>query len=140
VSSTIDIVFDREVAGYAPDDRCSLAYVFFEPQFEDIAKSLAVRPLTAFYSDEPDSVANSIDDPIERERLRKQLLPAQYFSPTDGLVSVRAIAGQLGKTPLQMDRPVRNLAQDLVAELAEVEKALQQAEQQGAKFYFVIGL
>ena len=140
MSSTIDIVFDREVKGYSPDDRCSLAYVFFDPQFEELAQRVGVSPLTAFYSDDPKSLDWQIDDPVVREDLKKKHGPASFFSPGDGLVSVRALLAQLKKSPLSMTRPGRDLNRDLLNELAEVEQSLHQAEVEGAKFYFVVGL
>jgi hypothetical protein len=140
MSSSIDIVFDREVAGYLPDDRCSLAYVFFDPLFEEYARLLNVLPLKAFYSDDPKSLDWQIDDPVVREKLKKELGPARFFSPVDGLVTVRALLAKLKNTPIAMTRPGRDLNSDLLKELAEVEQALQQAEVEGARFYFVICL
>jgi hypothetical protein len=139
MSSTVYIVFDKKVAGYEPDDRCNLAYVFFEEQFKELARKIAVPPLTDFYSDDPDSLDSEIDDPIVREDLKKQLGPAKYFSPVDGLRSVRAILARLRKEPLQLSRPGRNLAEDLLNDLAEVNQALEKASEQGARFYFKVG-
>ena len=140
MGSSIDIVFDREVAGYLPDDRCRLADVFFEPQFAEFARQIDVSPLTAFYSDDPESLDWQIDDPVVRERLKKELGPAKYFNPADGLVSVRALLTQLKNTPFTITKPGRDLTRDLLEELAEIERVLQQAESQGARFYFVISL
>ena len=128
MSSTVYIVFDKEVAGYEPDDRCSLAYVFFEDQFKELARKIAVPPLTDFYSDDPDSLDSEIDDPIVREDLKKQLGPAEYFSPADGVRSVRAILAQLRKEPLQMSRPGRNLIEDLLNELARGRSSTRKSE------------
>jgi hypothetical protein len=140
MSSTIDIVFDRKVAGYEPDDRCSLAYVFFDPEFEELARRVDVVPLKAFYSDDPKSLDWQIDDPVDRERLKKELGPARFFRPSDCLISVTAMRDQLKNAPLSMTMPGRDLNCDLLKELAEVEQALYLAEAQGAEFYFVIGL
>ena len=136
MSSNIDIVFDRKIEGYSPDDRTSLAYVFFNPEFEEIAKNCKATPLTEFYSDEPDSLDYEIDDPVVRKDLKKQMGPAQYFSPAQGIRSIKAICAQLSKKPIEIVRPGRNLREDLLAELDEVEKALELASDQGARFYF----
>ena len=62
MSSVIDIVFDRDVTGYVPDDRHSHACVYFEAEFEELAKRLGVAPLTTFYSDDPNSLDNDFDE------------------------------------------------------------------------------
>ena len=139
MSTTVYIKFDRKIAGYEPQDRCSLAYAFFEPRFEEIARQLAVPPLATFYSSDPADLDHEIDDPNDRELLKKKLGPAQYFSPTEGLISVRAILDQVRKKPFQLKRRGTNRVQNLAVELAEVETALQLAEEQGAKFYFEVG-
>lgn len=140
MSSSIGIVFDRDVAGYSPDDRCSLAHVFFEAQFDELAAQINVSPLKSFYTDDPKSLDWQIDDPVYREELKRQMGPAKFSSPADGLVSVKALLAQLKKAPLPMSRPGRDLNRDLLNELAEVERSLHQAEAQGARFYFVIVL
>jgi hypothetical protein len=140
MSSTIDIVFDRNVAEYIPDDCCSLAFVFFDPEFDECARRAGVSPLTVYYSDDPKSLDWQIADPAAREEFKKNHGPAVFFRPHDGLVSVKALLAQLKKAPLSMSRPGRDLNSDLLKELAKVAEALQLAEKHGAQFYFVIGL
>jgi hypothetical protein len=138
MSNTVYITFDREVAGYEPQDRCWLAHVFYEPPFEEIARRLEVKQLHDFWSMDPDLLDEYFDDTEERESLKRKQGPAKYFDPTEALISVRAILGQLRRAPLQLERHGKNVTQDLLDELAEVERALQQAEEQGAKFYFFV--
>src|SRR5262249_52332596 len=95
MSSVIDIVFDRDVAGYAPDDRYSLACVYFEAEFEELAKRLGVAPLTAFYCDDPNSLDNYFDDPAELEALKQRMGPEKFFEPADALRSVTALRDHL---------------------------------------------
>lgn len=143
MSSTIDIVFDRDLAGYEPDDRCSLAFIFFESEFEDLAKQLGVVPLTKFYSDDPDSLDDCFDDdffddPKELEALKQKMGPTEYFDPAHALESVTVIRDELKRSPLKLRRPGRKVNQDLVNELAEIEQSLEKAKNQGVKFYFVL--
>src|SRR5580692_3706925 len=112
MSSTIDIVFDREVEGYSLDDRCRLAFVFFEPEFKEFARRIDVPPLTTFYSDDPKSLDWQIDDPVFCEKFKKEQGPAKFFSPKDGLASIKALLAQLKKVPLCMTRPGRDLNSD----------------------------
>src|SRR5690242_13873530 len=62
MGSVIDIVFDRDMTDYEPEDRYSLACVYFEPEFEELAKRLGVTPLTEFYSDDPESLDDEFDE------------------------------------------------------------------------------
>jgi len=88
MSSVIDIVFDRDVDGYEVNDRYSLACVYFEKEFEDLARRLGVTPLSAFYSDDPNSLDNDFDegffdDPKELAPPRCGLIPDGCCAPKD---------------------------------------------------------
>jgi hypothetical protein len=138
VSSSVDIVFERPVEGYEPDDRCALASVLFDSALEELTHSLRVMPLTEFYSSDPASLDYLIDDADDRERLKATMGPAEYFRPSDGLLTVRALLTHLRKAQLT---PVRasdrkDLQSDLVAELTEIERSLELAQQQDVRFYF----
>lgn len=147
MSSVIDIVFDREVAGYAPEDRYSLACVYFEAEFEQLAKLLGVAPLTAFYSDDPNSLDNNFDedffdDPAELEALKQKMGPEKFFEPADALKSVTALRDHLRESPLKLEKPpyrgAERVAHELIDELTEVERSLNLAKSQGVKFHFVL--
>src|SRR5262245_35974558 len=124
MSATVYIKFDRKVPGYTQNDRCALAYVFFDDKFKNVAANAAVPPLTDFISDDPDSLDDCIDDPEIRESLKKKMGPTEYFSPTAGLASVSAILAELRKKPLKLQRHGEDLSPELINELAEVEGAL----------------
>ena len=51
MSTTVYMIFDRKVAGFTQNDRCTLAYVFFDARFRKVAKRLGVAPLTECLSD-----------------------------------------------------------------------------------------
>jgi hypothetical protein len=143
MGSVIDIVFDRDVAGYEVNDRYSLACVYFEAEFEDLANRLGVAPLTAFYSHDPDSLDDDFfDDPKELEALKQKMGPEQFFNPSDALKSVTALRDRLRESPLKLKNPPRRGAErvgrELIEELTEVERSLNLAKAQGAKFHFVL--
>ena len=147
MSSVIDIVFDRDVAGYEVNDRYSLACVYFEKEFEELAKRLGVAPLTAFYSDDPDSLDGDFDedffeDPKELEALKQKMGPEQFFNPSDALQSVATLRDHLRASPLVLEQPpsrgAGRVARELIDELTEVECSLNLAKAQGAKFHFVL--
>jgi hypothetical protein len=137
VGSSVEIVFERPVEGYQPDDRCALASVLFDPTLEDLTRSLRAMPLTEFYSTDPASLDYEIDDPADRQRLKASMGPAEYFQASDGLRTVRALLDHLRKAqlpPIPASRRT-NLQSDLVAELSEMEGSLELAQQQGVRFY-----
>jgi hypothetical protein len=142
VSSVIDIMFDREVAGYEPDDRYSLACVFFEEEFKNLAMRLGVPPLIAFYSNNRDSLEDFYDDPAEFEAMKQKMGPEDFFNPADALKSVTALRDHLKKTPLKLEKPpdrgAERVARELVDELTEVERSLKLAKARKAKFHFVL--
>lgn len=147
MSSVIDIMFDRDIASYEAIDRYSLACVYFEPEFEALAKQLGVRPLTDFYSDDPNSLDDCFDedffdDPAELEALKQKHGPEEFFDPADALKSVIALRDHLRESPLKLKKPPHRgqdrVARELIEELAEVERSLNLAKLQNAKFYFVL--
>ncbi|MEI8381560.1 MAG: hypothetical protein WCJ09_15640 [Planctomycetota bacterium] len=145
--SVIDLVFDLDVTGYDPSDRYGLAEVFFEKDFEDLARWLGVAPLSAFYSDDPDVLDSDFeedffDDPAELQRLKEQMGPETFFKPADALKSVKALRDYLMNSANEQEkspRPGAAYVDDaLIDELTEVENSLMLAESQGVKFYFVL--
>jgi len=145
--SVIDIVFDREVAGYAPCDRYSLACVYFKAEFEGLAMGLGIAPLTAFYSDDPNSLdlcfdEDFFDNPAELEALKQTMGPEEFFNPADALTSVTALRDHLRESPLNLkkppDRGAERVARELIDELTEVESSLNLAKSQGVKFHFLL--
>jgi hypothetical protein len=147
MSSVIDIVFDRDVAGYTPDDRYSLASVYFEAEFEELAKRLGVSPLITFYSDDPNSLDNDFDegffdDPADLETLKQKMGSEKFFDPADALKSVTALRDHLRESPLKLEKPLyrgaERVAREVVDELTEVERSLNLAKSQGVKFHFVL--
>jgi hypothetical protein len=138
VSSSMTIEFEGPVKGYEPDDRCALASVLFDRTFQAFTQSLHVKPLTAFYSSDPASLDHEIDSPDDRERLKARMGPAEYFQPSDALITISALLTRLRQAelpPIPGNRR-KNLQSDLVVELSEIERSLQLAQLQDVRFYF----
>lgn len=139
----IDFVFDRDVPGYAPEDRWALARVYFEDAFGDLAKHLGVEPLVTFYSEDPDSLddwfdEDYFDDPQELQRLKEKHGPEEFFDPAIALRSVAALRAHLKDSPFPIEDKREGHDQRLLEEFAEIERALTQAKQSGARFHFVV--
>ena len=84
MSSVIDIVFERRVKGFEVADWYDFASVYFEDEFEALAKRLGVTHLGAFYSDDPNSLDDAFDedffdDPKELDRLKEKMGPEKFF-------------------------------------------------------------
>lgn len=141
MSSVIDLVFDQEVAGYEALDRYSLACVYFEQAFEDLAKKLSIKPLTEFYSEDSDSLDDYFDDPEELLELKEKLGSEEFFDPAEALKSVVALRDYLTKFPIELENLYQDFdkdPQELINELTELERSLGLALSQGVKFYFVL--
>lgn len=139
----IDIVFDRKVPDYDGNDRFALAMVFFEKEFEELAKRLGVAPLVKFYSDDPETLEDwfdedYFDDPQELERLKEKEGPEEFFDPADGLKSVSALRAHLETSPMGIMKYEKNIDSRLLDELTEVEQSLSKAAACGAKFHFLV--
>jgi hypothetical protein len=123
---SVKIVFECPVERYKPTDRCALQSVLFDRSFEALTSALKVQPLSKFYSSDPSSLDHQIDDPVERERLKLKHGPAEFFQPSDGLITVRTLLTYLKQEqlgPIPGNRR-KNLQSELVAELGEVEQSL----------------
>lgn len=147
MGTVIEIEFDRDVIGYESSDRYTLAEVFFEKEFEGLARWLGVAPLSEFYSDDPDSLDSCFDedffdDAAELDRLKDQVGPETFFKPADAIKSVKALRDYLMNFPNEQERstgPGEDYVDDaFIDELTEVENSLKLAESQGVKFYFVL--
>ena len=147
MSSVIDIVFERRVKGFEVADWYDFASVYFEDEFEALAKRLGVTHLGAFYSDDPNSLDDAFDedffdDPKELDQLKEKMGPEEFFDPGDALKSVTVLRDYLKKglsSRKKSERKEVDFASDnLVDELTQVETALKLAKAQGVKFHFVL--
>ncbi len=96
-----------------------------QDELEELAKRLGVRPLMEFFSASPDEVAemaglsaDEIDVPDE-----------QWFEPREGLRTVRSLKEHLASIPG---------AEEVVLDLADMERVLQEADGRGLKWHLMI--
>lgn len=108
-------------------DRIVLAK--FGKDLDNLAVSLKVSPLSAFYSYDLETLAEFADDDTVEEMQRKGNLPI-WFEASMGLISIRALRDRLraGTDAFPFDK------EQAAHELDDVERILVMAERQGSKF------
>jgi hypothetical protein len=70
-----------------------------EDALERLAMRLGVRPLIDFFSADENSMSLLIEEGAGNQELMRRLPPPQWYSPTDGLATVRALLRVLREEP-----------------------------------------
>src|ERR1700761_7854700 len=70
-----------------------------EDALEKLALELGVRPLIEFFSADENSMSLLIEEGAGNQELMRRLPPPQWYSPTDGLATVRALLEALRDEP-----------------------------------------
>jgi hypothetical protein len=73
-----------------------------EDALEKLAARLGVKPLLEFFSADQNSMALLLEEGAGDPEWAKTLPPPQWFSPQDGLTTVRALLNYFRKTPTAM--------------------------------------
>lgn len=91
-----------------------------EDSLEKLAMRLGVPPLLDYFSADENSMALLLEERAGDPAWAQTLPPPQWFSPTDGLVTVRALLDHLQQNPTAMGSDTRAV----MNELAEYETVL----------------
>lgn len=91
---------------------------------DDAARELGVRPLSEFYSADPEALAEFLEE-AGLEDGDMEISPMEYFSAQEGLATLQALKGH----PSAQDEGV-------AADLKECERILTAAAQQGVAWRF----
>ena len=70
-----------------------------EDSLERLALRLGVRPLIEFFSADENSMSLLIEEGAGNPELMRRLPPPQWYSPADGLATVRALLEALREEP-----------------------------------------
>src|SRR5579864_1093542 len=73
-----------------------------EDALERLALRLGVRPLIEFFSADENSMSLLIEEGAGNRELMQRLPPPQWYSPSEGLVTVEALITSLEDEPLQL--------------------------------------
>ena len=74
----------------------------YEDALEKVALRLGVRPLIEFFSADENSMSLLIEEGAGNPELVRRLPPPQWYSPADGLATVRALINTLTADPQQL--------------------------------------
>lgn len=91
-----------------------------EDALEKLAMRLGVSPLLDFFSADENSMALLLEEGAGDPAWAQTLPPPQWFSPTDGLVTIRALLDYLEQNPIALGSDTRHV----VNELTEYETVL----------------
>jgi hypothetical protein len=91
-----------------------------EDSLEKLAMRLGVPPLLDFFSADENSMALLLEEGAGDPAWAQTLPPPQWFSPVDGLVTVRALLDYLQQHPTTMGSDTH----EVIRELAEYEMVL----------------
>jgi len=119
-------------------------------ELEALAGQLRVRPLLSFFSASPQDAA-AFDVPQD---VIASLPPEQWFSPTDGLITTRALLGAVDEIERLLPAPPaddltagrrkrirrRPSSQAVVADLEQFEKLLSEAERRSVLWHLAIDI
>ena len=91
-----------------------------EDALEKLALRLNVKPLLEFFSADENSMTLLLEEGAGDPEWAKTLPPPQWFSPEDGLVTVRALLEYLKESPTALGMETKQV----ISELTEYELVL----------------
>lgn len=95
-----------------------------EDALEKLATRLKVKPLLEFFSADQNSMALLLEEGAGDPEWAKTLPPPQWFSPEDGLVTVRALLEHLTEHPACFGTETEPVASELAEYMAVLEKTI----------------
>ena len=96
-----------------------------EDALEKLATRLNVKPLLEFFSADQNSMALLLEEGAGDPEWAKTLPPPQWFSPEDGLVTVRALLKYLRSDPAILGTETELVVNELVDYRTVLEKTVQ---------------
>ncbi len=96
-----------------------------EDALERLALRLGVRPLIEFFSADENSMSLLIEEGAGNQELIRRLPPPQWYSPEDGLRTVRALLMALDADPLQFGSEGERVLSELMEYAHVLEKTME---------------
>jgi len=93
-----------------------------EDVLEHLALRLGVRPLIEFFSADENSMSLLIEEGAGNPELIRQLPPPQWYSPADGLATVRVLLESLDENPQLLGAEGPQVASELREYAVVLEK------------------
>jgi hypothetical protein len=95
-----------------------------EDALERLALRLGVRPLIEFFSADENSMSLLIEEGAGNPELMRRLPPPQWYSPEDGLRTVRALLMTLESDPQQLGTEGEQVLSELLEYTHVLEKTM----------------
>lgn len=105
-----------------------------EDALEKLAIRLSVKPLLEFFSADQNSMALLLEEGAGDPEWAKTLPPPQWFSPADGLATVRALLEYLTEFPAALGSETKRV----ISELTEYELVLAKAVQRSLRWQLAV--
>ena len=106
----------------------------YEDALERVALKLGVRPLIEFFSADENSMSLLIEEGAGNPDLMRRLPPPQWYSPADGLSTVRALISALEGDPQQLGTE----GPQVLSELQEYATVLGKANRAGDRWHLAV--
>ncbi|HTV64615.1 MAG TPA: hypothetical protein VMD98_03370 [Bryocella sp.] len=105
-----------------------------EDALEKLAVRLNVKPLLEFFSADQNSMALLLDEGAGDPEWAKTLPPPQWFSPEEGLATVRTLLDYLHDAPTTLGSET----EAVINELAEYERVLEKTVQHSLRWQLAV--
>jgi hypothetical protein len=106
----------------------------YEDALERLALRLGVRPMIEFFSADENSMSLLIEEGAGNPELIRRLPPPQWYSPADGLGTVRALIAALEDDPQQLGTE----GPQVLSELQEYARVLEKASTAGDRWHLAV--
>lgn len=106
----------------------------YEDALERVALRLGVKPLIEFFSADENSMSLLIEEGAGNPELIRRLPPPQWYSPADGLATVRALISALEQNPQQLGTE----GPQVLSELQEYARVLDKANGAGHRWHLAV--
>ena len=105
-----------------------------EDALEKLAMRLNVKPLLEFFSADQNSMALLLEEGAGDPEWAKTLPPPQWFSPEEGLATVRTLLDYLQDAPTALGSET----EQVLGELAEYERVLRKTVQRNLRWQLAV--
>lgn len=105
-----------------------------EDAVEKLALKLGVRPLIEFFSADENSMALLIEEGAGDQELLHRLPPPQWYSPEDGLRTVRVLLEALVEDPQQLGTE----GKQVISELREYAEVLEKTSERKLRWHLAV--
>ena len=105
-----------------------------EDALEKLALRLNVKPMLEFFSADQNSMALLLEEGAGDPEWAKTLPPPQWFSPGDGLVTIRAMLNYLKDSPTALGSET----EPIINELSEYARVLEKTVQRNLRWQLAV--